>query len=251
MTLSHWSFSSQSRLGFFPINSCSFFCALHSDDSSWQVSDEKLWRYEHFNHDKNNCFYWSSVICINHRPHSNSTWILSCWFWKTLSCFFRSWKGGKPIIYFRWNDLFGTKFPEVLFVWCSDSNSAIISTKKFMWMVWLPTSKYVNFFKFLRISIPITYYSRHSFHVFKAFDQKPVDHVAISIAALVFKKPLCKFLEAIEVFIVIIKNFVWVSASSPTKYLNLVQHSEDICVPLLTLNRRMHGITFHVRVTTL
>ena len=34
MTLSHWFFSSQSRLSFFSINSCSFFCALHSDDSS-------------------------------------------------------------------------------------------------------------------------------------------------------------------------------------------------------------------------
>ena len=45
MTLSHWSFSSQSRLGFFPINSRSFFYALHSDDSSWQVSDEKLRRW--------------------------------------------------------------------------------------------------------------------------------------------------------------------------------------------------------------
>ena len=33
----------------FPINSRSFSCACHSDDSSWQVSDEKLRRYEHFN----------------------------------------------------------------------------------------------------------------------------------------------------------------------------------------------------------
>ena len=49
MTLSHWSFSSQSRLDFFPINSRSFSCALHSEDSSWQVSGEKLGRYEHFN----------------------------------------------------------------------------------------------------------------------------------------------------------------------------------------------------------
>ena len=33
----------------FPSNSRSFSCALHSDDSSWQVSDEKLRRYERFN----------------------------------------------------------------------------------------------------------------------------------------------------------------------------------------------------------
>ena len=35
------------------------------------------------------------------------------------------------------------------------------------------------------------------------------------------------------------------------KYLNPVQHIENIRVPLLTLNCRMHRITFHVRVTTL
>ena len=34
MTLSHWSFSSQSRLGFFALNSRLFYCALYSDDSS-------------------------------------------------------------------------------------------------------------------------------------------------------------------------------------------------------------------------
>ena len=33
----------------FPINSRLFSCALHSDDSSCKVSDEKLRRYEHFN----------------------------------------------------------------------------------------------------------------------------------------------------------------------------------------------------------
>ena len=46
-----------------------------------------------------------------------------------------------------------------------------------------------------------------NFHVLKASDPKPVDHVTISIASHVFKKPLCKFLEVIEVFMVIIENF--------------------------------------------
>ena len=41
----------------FPINSRSFFCALHSDDSSWQVSDEKLRRYEHFNQGNSQVLY--------------------------------------------------------------------------------------------------------------------------------------------------------------------------------------------------
>ena len=38
MTLSHWSFSSQSQFWLFSINSRSLSCALHSDDSSRQVS---------------------------------------------------------------------------------------------------------------------------------------------------------------------------------------------------------------------
>ena len=50
----------------FPINSRSFSCALYSDDSSWQVSDEKLRRYEHFNRGNSQVLYHQPTLelCI-------------------------------------------------------------------------------------------------------------------------------------------------------------------------------------------
>ena len=44
--VSHWSFFQPIMVRLFPINSCSFSCALHSEDSSEQMSHEKLQRYE-------------------------------------------------------------------------------------------------------------------------------------------------------------------------------------------------------------
>ena len=42
----------------FPVNSRSFSCALHSDDSSWQLSHEKLiLRHEHFNQSHSQVLY--------------------------------------------------------------------------------------------------------------------------------------------------------------------------------------------------
>ena len=46
----------------FPINSHSFPCALHSDDSSSQALDEKLRRYEHFNQSNSQVLYHQSTF---------------------------------------------------------------------------------------------------------------------------------------------------------------------------------------------